>query len=647
MMSVPADTPVSRLWHKHMVRRFIPLGVLVTGWLVLVFPLLTQSKLPDGREFPVHITHFAAWQHVRSCGLCGFWEHTGGGAPFFGDPYTAAQHPFVAVFGLLADPVTAANFTIAAAFLLLGMSGWLYGATFQYPVLIRCWLILMTMYGGHAVGRLEIGTAALPLAVASLAWCAVLAVRWLLRPDTFRLVALALSVAGLCLAGQGYLQLVAALWAVPLCVGAVRMHGGAVVVRALARGAGLVLLLCAPVILGYLQAQPYMQKTADEALPAYQSLGYLLLNLVNAAPQYDPADPAREQLFPYLYANYIGIFPVVLAGVGLSSAWLRRPLMKESISEQHLLWVWLTLVLTAMICVSGAFSAGLLALGIPGLTASVLGWRNIVVVGAAVPLALVFVSGTGVRVVWGWCRRIGDTRLVTVVQVVCCGVLIGSIGDVAAAAVPLVRMVELPRDALALVAELDARPVGAVETEDDMQYLAVLLQGKKNFWKLFYPYHIADTYPLMPARYRIAANETEQPPEWELLATQGALSLYERTSAAGSYVVLAGRDSAPDDVCDVRVEAGDVEVTCEVERAETVTVHEYALPGWLATIDDETVQLNDAPFLRVDVPAGTHRLHFYYRPWGVIFAAVISVITWAGACLWLVHRALSRDEVFV
>lgn len=308
--------------------------------------------------------------------------------------------------------------------------------------------------------------------------------------------------------------------------------------------------------------------------------------------------------------------------------------------------VWLSLIGVVVVVVSGALQQLLVASGQPALVEAALSWRNVVVVGAAIPIALAMLSGYAVRWLWEAVQRrlpAAPTRqrVVAAFFVLC---VAGQIGWLAVAAIPLVETTHIPADSAALVALLADQPLGFVETEQDIQYLAVLRGGHKNFWKLFYPYHLADAYPLVPPRYRIGAADTLPAAGWVEIATVDALVLTANTDPAAGYATTTEPVVVIDRDCRVVSEAGAIALDCSAPVAFPLVVHEYALPGWEAYIDGEPVPLATGDFLAVGVPAGTHRIDFAYRAWLVIAAASLSFVAWVVVCALVLREVLQQNS---
>jgi len=67
---------------------------------------------------------------------------------------------------------------------------------------------------------------------------------------------------------------------------------------------------------------------------------------------------------------------------------------------------------------------------------------------------------------------------------------------------------------------------------------------------------------------------------------------------------------------------------------------ESRYPGWRAYLDGKRVPIlhaNDA-FQAITVPLGTHQVQFVFRPWSVYIGVTVSLLTFAGACLYLFYH---------
>ena len=132
-------------------------------------------------------------------------------------------------------------------------------------------------------------------------------------------VLLAILVASLAVAGQGYMQL-AALGVLPAVALLLFDEKGRLlpVWKGFALAAVLGLMLAAPFLVPLVHFGPNIAKYTDATFSAAQPLAYVPLNLVinDVAFYYAPETPGTLP-YPHLYILYIGWAPVLLAIVGL------------------------------------------------------------------------------------------------------------------------------------------------------------------------------------------------------------------------------------------------------------------------------------------------------------------------------------------
>ena len=92
---------------------------------------------------------------------------------------------------------------------------------------------------------------------------------------------------------------------------------------------------------------------------------------------------------------------------------------------------------------------------------------------------------------------------------------------------------------------------------------------------------------------------------------------------------------------------GNQTVDIEVEAAQPslVVVAQTYYHNWRVTIDDKPAELLRAnhAFQAVEVPAGRHQIHFYYRDGAFVTGAAVSILAWLG-CLICLVRLLGRKN---
>src|SRR5262249_22630654 len=79
-------------------------------------------------------------------------------------------------------------------------------------------------------------------------------------------------------------------------------------------------------------------------------------------------------------------------------------------------------------------------------------------------------------------------------------------------------------------------------------------------------------------------------------------------------------------------------------QAERLVLIEQFYPGWRGSVDGHSVPLErwNGTFQSVQVPAGSHRVRFEYRPARVMLGAAISMVSLFGFGAWL--WSLKRRE---
>ena len=596
----------------------------------LALPFFELSAIQTGREFPVHIHALYSWQQLKQCGLCMFWNNHGGGSPFYGDPYTAAQHPIVATATILTNPRAAANITIIYAIALMGVSGLWYAQLYGLRTLPTIWLTSMLMAGGHLLTRIEVGSIALPLAVASWTSAVIAVIAWTRKPSMQRMLLLSLAIAGLGLAGQGYFQLLFAFCCIPLLWEARIRVGTRLVARTVLAVGGIVLTLTLPFVVSYFLYGHLMQKESDLDVTAPPQFGEFLLHLVWTA---DTATH-HDLLYPYLYRNTIGPVTVLFALVA-AVLYLRRWGYRagdDSPASPSAVWIWILLITGVLI--SGALQLGLRCTGMPLLATWASYLRNIQVVGSAGAVVVIVLSAHGVAAVQALLRvqTVGQWLRYAGVVVL----LVWQVWMVRSTVMQYVSLTPYQSDSAGVMAAIVAEPVAYLNVQTDLQYLDVLESTHKNFWNLFYPY-FPRGMPAIEPRFLLSSDEVDANLGWEPQVDSAEMTLYARQDREAQYVQFSAAAQTPHDACTVIATAGTVDLVCTVRAATDVWVQEYAFPDWEVSVDNRRASLVPDAFLRVTIPAGTHRAEFRYRPWLVISAAMVAVGAWVVTIVGTAH----------
>lgn len=587
----------------------------------LAMPFFDFSTIQTGREFPVHIHALYSWQQFKQCGFCMLWNNHGGGAPFYGDPYTAAQHPIVAIATILTNPRAAANITIIYAIALMAVSGLWYAQLYGLRTLPTVWLTCMLMAGGHLLTRIEVGSIALPLAVASWTSAVVAVIAWTRLPSMQRMLLMSLAIAGLALAGQGYFQLLFAFCCLPLLWDALMRIGNRLVARSVLSVGGMVLLLTLPVVVSYLLYGHLMQKEGDLDAAAPPQLAEFFLHLIWTAD----TSAHQELLYPYLYRNTVGPVTILLAVVGVALLGRRQSTHDDTVTTPAPSTVWLWILVLTAVLFSGALQWGLRATGIAVLVTWASYLRNVLVVGSAIAVVVIVLSAHGYAAIEATSRGHAVGQRLRSAGVLL--LLVWQVWMVRSTVMEYVSLTPYQSDSSGVMAALADDPVSYLNVQTDMQYLDVLESPHKNFWNLFYPYHPRGK-PAIEPRFLLSTEEADPSVGWDPQNSYAEWMLYARQNATAQYVQLSDPAQLAQDACTVNATAGTIDLACTVRTATDVSIQEYAFPDWVVTVDDRAAPLVPDPFLRVTIPAGTHHVVFRYRPWLVISAAILAVGAW-------------------
>ena len=642
------------------IMKVFPLLMAVLICLVIVYsllsPFLDDTKMQVGNEIAVHIAGLYGWENLKRCGLCFYWDSSSaGGGPMYGDPYTSAFHPFVAAATLLTNPLVASNLTVIFSGGLLALAGLLYARLYLYAKLPTVWLVTMLVVGGHFTGRLDIGSIGLPLSIASFCLAVVVFLRWVDQPNVARAVQLVLAVGGLFLAGQGYLQLMFVLSLLPLGYYAWRrVPTDKFIYTALGCGIALGILML-PMAIAYAQNSPYMTKEGDADLLSVQPLGYYLMNLVIDDKDFFYLSTLSRQTYPYLYSMYIGYVTVLMAlwgsfrSIQVTSATNEKTILPALAAEQSVVWVWGVISIISMLLVSGTFQRFAMWLNIGIIVDFIVYLRNVVVVGAVLAIALIMLSAHGLRMILNDMNT-SDARTSSetaqrgnVYRWVITFVLMYQILAALSYSKKFVNVSPPDFRSTAAIAYLRTQPFGFVETQDNLQFNELVAANLKSATKLFYPYRVAPKSDLF-ATYRITSEEMKESDGWFVAQSFPNIKVYKRLTGMTPYIQYDSDLEAAMRECTFSVQAGNIDATCNTTADQVLIIHEYAFPGWEASVDGQKRSLDRIGFLTADISSGTHTISFRYRPWALIVSSILSLIGWIAAfslLIWIGLRNLN------
>lgn len=296
--------------------------ILLLAWALWVgrdYLDLNPHVVPAGREFGSAIQAHHLWTRVKTCGWCALWDGSErGGFPAFADPLASALHPLVMVTTLLYGVVNGAKISLILTLWFAGIAQWWLGNALGLRRLPRMWGALMVMVAGHLSGRMELGIFSMVLSTAMAAFTLAPAIRLAQTGARKYVIAFAVTLALLIVAGQGYIQagwifVSPALFVLMLSPDGRRNR----IWRKYLLAAGFALLLAAPFLVPFGHFFPNFVKDGDPSFRAAQPLPYYLLNLLIDDHHFYTTTELGKLPYPHLYTLFIGWIPFLLALLSL------------------------------------------------------------------------------------------------------------------------------------------------------------------------------------------------------------------------------------------------------------------------------------------------------------------------------------------
>ncbi|MDQ2999333.1 MAG: hypothetical protein M3R61_20055, partial [Chloroflexota bacterium] len=299
------------------------LAIIFVWTLVITSAYLDLDPMvvPIGGEYLSAIQSHHLWTRATECGWCALWNgNMRGGVPAFVDVYGAMLHPLVILTTLGWGDLNGAKLALVGAFLMGGLAQWWLAYALGLGRIARVWSAAMAVAAGHLSGRMEIGVFSVVLSTA--ACSLVLPPLIILNRTGSRRSAVLLGVTlGLAaVAGQGYMQigllfgLLGALILMPRDRESRRL-----LAKRYALAAGLAFLLAAPFLVPFLHFLPQFGKDIDLEFRSVQPFAYVPLNLVIDNFEFYRSETLQKLPYPYLYVNFVGWIPVLLAIWGLGA----------------------------------------------------------------------------------------------------------------------------------------------------------------------------------------------------------------------------------------------------------------------------------------------------------------------------------------
>lgn len=599
---------------------------------------LSPSVMPAGREYAGAIQSHHVWERLRDCGACALWNGSQqGGSPALTDPYSSMLHPLVILTTLGWGVLNGSKIALGGGFAIAGLAQWWLARALGVGRVARLWSAALAVVAGHLAGRMELGLFGIVLSASACAL--VLAPLITLSRTGARRDAAVLGLAlGLALvSGQGYMQtglaftLPAALLLLPSDA-ALRRR---VLVGALLAGA-IALLLAAPLLAPFARVSSMFVKLADPGFPLAQPLPHVLTNLLISDPAYFYSDVLHAP-YPFLYVNYVGLTPLLLAGLGLAQAGRRpwRPLAFLAASAALAFWL---------------ASAEPLRMveGLPFDAARerVAGLRNISMVATLAVPPLLALAAVGVDVLLG--LRWGRLRLTIEAGASRVSLALGprwlvliplalALHSAWAFSRGWITTAVIGDDTLAILESLRTPDLQWVSPPFGEAFFVepAIARGLK-LSTGFQPWSWRDR-PLPEAVREVSWNGPPADMREEALL-HGETRVYVAT---GREYAAVTADDGRRTVCEAHGVGGDLDVVCDAAHGGRLTVQENAWADWYARVDGAPAALADGPWLALELPPGRHLVTLSYRPWDVPLGVALALAGLALALWQLRPQALA------
>lgn len=608
---------------------------LIIGWAVWVgrnYLDANPRMWPWGAEFPMVVLPNYIWTLLSRCGDCVFWNgYINGGYPAFAELHGAPLHPLTIITTLLQGPINGVKTNLILHLALAGFAQWWLARSLNLSLVPRLWGALMAVAGGHLAARMELGLFPLVMSTASASLVLAAGLDLAIKKNTRAAIGLGVCLTLLILSGQGYLQigiLVTLLPAFLIFLLNERFRFNSLTGLFVLAG-GLAVLLSATFLVPLLHFLPSFAKDGDAYFTTTQPLEYLPLNLVIRDDGFYRLMTLGKQPYPYLYANYIGWFAVLLA--------LGRLFHPPAAEKRRLYFFFLT----SLILVFLAASAISLKLVFSLTPEFLIGIRNPpLIAGLVVPLVLALACWAlddllkqnmpSLTLSWSPHFSIG----VNLFWVVIAFPLLWSLKTTHDFARYWLVTTPAGSDLPVVLQSMTTSstqwirmPLGEHFWQPDIADLRMKLTGFPR------PWHWKNRLMPEPHLEGVRFEDAVNLPEY--VRTVEGIRILSFPQNQYAFVQSGNRQKA----CAAQALGGHITVTCRDAPAGRLVVMENYFSGWTAQCDGQRVALDpQSPWLSVWLPAGEHECRFNYRPWDVYVGLLLSLIG-IGAVVYLWRKS--------
>jgi hypothetical protein len=603
--------------------------------------------VPTGRDFAAHVQSHHLWTRVLQCGWCAMWDgSTRGGYPGLVDPLASMLHPVVMVTTLGWGVVNGSKLALVVAFLIGGLTQWWLARELGLGWPARLWSAGLGVTASHVAAKMEGGLFALAMSTATctLAWPALLALGR--RPTRRAAVVLGMTLALAAVSGQGYPQMgvAAGLPAAFLLVPWGRERIG-LLIRRLALAVGLAALLAAPFLVPLLHFLPEFAKDRDPVFTAAQPFAYVPLHLVIDDHAFYRTDKIMSKIaFPWMYANFVGWVPVLLAVWALRGA-------RSTAERRAVAFLALLVVLMFWLASATLFAWIVRVSPFPSLSEPLTAIRSAPLIASLATPAVLALAAIGLdrllKLPWprltvsvsagAMGRALSlDPRWLLVVP------LVLSVAHAHAFNKGWITVTRVGAEVPAILERLRTPDLQWITPPPgDLYFIQPAIAFNLKQTVGFQPWHWKDRPFPMPV---LEAARQDQHAEGTVVGTVAGTRIF-RAPPGREYAFIAHPDGART-LCSANGQGGDIDVACIAPRPGTLTVLENSWSGWHARIDDVSAPLRSGRWLAIDVPEGAFRAEFRYRPWDVPLGLALGCLGGIiAALIWVRSDSASRPEL--
>jgi hypothetical protein len=337
----------------------------------------------------------------------------------------------------------------------------------------------------------------------------------------------------------------------------------------------------------------------------------------------------RHQPYPYAYATYIGMLPVVVA-----LAWFPRITIA---SHRRLALIVLAVGGFAMIMATGIFTRVALSVGDPFISYIAGSFRFIVLVNGVSSVAILLIAALGtdafLRTSGGntslidrgidWIQQKQNINIRSAIVLICIIVNLLGLNDNKSQYVNAVPIFDEQRNNM--VMEMQKHNDGLFEIPD---WLFLDLIQKKLKASQYWSSVMMNGRDFPPAQYFVQQQVYEGIPTTILKDFGSDWKLVKNDAPDQQYAsLISGGDKYS--LCSSAGIGGHVTVSCDSETGGTIRVFVNAIQGWEYSLNGQNyVSHPVGKWLTVEVPAGQNTVTFRYEPWYAWVGFLMIPIAW-------------------